>query len=259
MENLSFAFPEKSEEERENIAAKFYRNFIDHWIETIKMMSISKTTLNKMVTGNYEILHQLFPKGKAVQANFGHFFNWEYSALHIAYNQPYTVLSVYYPQRSKIADRLIKYIRGRFGNPVIPSTNMARAILPWRKKQYLLGLGADQGTPFVESAYWLYFLNRPAGFVKGPEKFARGQKIPVVMVTTTKPRRGHYHFDFYLLAEDPGSLPDGELIREYVRRLEENIRLQPEIYLWSHRRWKRGWKAEYENLWVDKAPPPSAR
>ncbi|MGZ5191990.1 MAG: lysophospholipid acyltransferase family protein, partial [Flavisolibacter sp.] len=91
MENLSFAFPEKSETERQEIADKFYRNFMDNWIETVKLISISRTTLNKRATGNYDVLHQLFPKGKAVQADFGHFFNWELMALHTVINQPYTL------------------------------------------------------------------------------------------------------------------------------------------------------------------------
>ena len=46
-------------------------------------------------------------------------------------------------------------------------------------------------------------------------------------------------------------------MREYVRHLEENIRLQPEIYLWSHKRWKHAWKKEYEKLWVDVKPFPA--
>ena len=134
---------------------------------------------------------------------------------------------------------------------------MAKAIIPWRKKQYLLALGADQSPAQPDGGYWLYFLNQPTVFLKGPEKFARGQNIPVVMMTTTRPKRGRYYFDYFLLAEDPKSLPDGELIRRYVLHLEENIRLQPEIYLWSHRRWKHTWKPEYKNLWVDVVPPPS--
>jgi KDO2-lipid IV(A) lauroyltransferase len=152
----------------------------------------------------------------------------------------------------------MKQIRGRWGNPLLPSNDMARAIIPWRKKQYLVALGADQSTPFVDHAYWLYFLNRPAAFVKGPEKFARGQNIPVVMMTTTKPKRGYYHYEYFLLAEDPKTLPEGELIRRYVAHLENNVRLQPEIYLWSHRRWKRAWQPAYEELWVDKKPSPTA-
>jgi KDO2-lipid IV(A) lauroyltransferase len=133
---------------------------------------------------------------------------------------------------------------------------MARAIIPWRKKQYLLALGADQSPPLGEVAYWLYFLNRPTAFLKGPEKFARVQNAPVVMLTTTRPRRGYYHFEYFLMADNPKNLPDGELMRLYVKHLEENIRLQPEIYLWSHRRWKRTWKPEYSELWVDEKPLP---
>jgi KDO2-lipid IV(A) lauroyltransferase len=153
-------------------------------------------------------------------------------------------------------NRLILYIRGRWGNPLLPSSDMARAIIPWRKKQYLIALGADQRPVTPDNAYWLNFLNKPAPFVKGPEKFARGQRIPVVMMTTTRKKRGHYHFDYFLLADNPRDLPEGELIRQYVRHLEENIRLQPELYLWTHKRWKHAWKDEYRELWVDNSPPP---
>ncbi len=258
MTNLRYAFPEKTEEDLKSIAKKFYRNFIDNWIETIKLISISKQSLNKRISGNFEVFHQLYNSGKAVQVNLGHFFNWEIMTLHTGINQPYTFLTVYLPQSNKIMNRLILYVRSRWGNPQLPSTDMARAIIPWRKKQYLLALGSDQ-SPAPESGYWLNFMNRPAPFVKGSEKFARIQGVPVVMMTTTKPKRGHYHFDYFMLAEDPKALPDGELMRQYVRHLEENIRLQPELYLWSHRRWKHNWKDEYHALWVDEEAMPAAK
>jgi len=259
MSNLRHAFPEKNEKELKTIARKFYRNFIDNWIETIKLISISKQALNKRTTGNFEVFHQLFSSGKSVQANLGHFFNWEILTLHTGINQPYTFLTVYLPQSSKIMNRLILYIRSRWGNPQLPSTDMARAIIPWRKKQYLLALGSDQRPASPENGYWLYFMHRPAVFVKGSEKFARIQNVPVVMMTTTKPKRGHYHYEYFMLAEDPKALTDGELMRQYVRHLEENIQLQPELYLWSHRRWKHEWKDEYKDLWVDEEVMPSAK
>lgn len=258
MGNLRGSFPEKTEAELKEIARKFYVNFIDNWIETIKLLSISKKKLNKRISGNFEVFGQLYQTGKAVQANLGHFFNWEIMTLHAGINQPYTFLTVYLPQSSRIMNRLLLRVRARWGNPQLQSTNIARDIIPWRKKKYLLALGADQSPANPEDGYWLYFLNRPTVFLKGPEKFARIQNIPVVMMLTTRPRRGHYHFNYFLLAEDPKSLPDGELIRRYVQHLEENIRLQPDLYLWSHKRWKHSWKPEYKNLWVDTAPfPPS--
>ena len=259
MANLLQAFPTKPETERIAIAKKFYRNFTDNWTETLKLLSMSKQAMNKRVTGNFEVFHQLYATGKAVQVNLGHFFNWEIMTLHAGINQPYTFLTVYLPQSNKIMNRLVLYVRGRWGNPLLPSLDMARAIIPWRKKQYLLALGADQRPAFPDNAYWLNFLNKPAGFVKGPEKFARGQGIPVVMMTTTRKKRGHYHFDYFLLCHDPKTLPEGELIRQYVRHVEENIRLQPDLYLWSHKRWKHPWKPEYEKLWVDNVASPTSK
>lgn len=259
MANLVQAFPDKTDQERKAIAKKFYRNFVDNWTETLKLLSISKRALNKRITANFEVFHQLYATGKSVQVNLGHFFNWEFMTVHAGINQPYTFLTVYLPQSNKIMNRLVLYVRGRWGNPLLSSSDMARAIIPWRKKQYLLALGADQRPIAPDNSYWLNFLNKPAGFVKGPEKYARGQGIPVVMMNTTKVKRGHYHFEYFLLADNPKSLPEGELIRTYVRHLEENIRLQPDLYLWSHKRWKHPWKPEYEKMWVDHEAPPTSK
>lgn len=255
--NLKNAFPEKTDNERKEIARKFYRNFCDNWIETIKLLSISKKAMNKRISGNFEVFEQLHQTGQSVQANLGHFFNWEIMTLHAGINQPYTFLTVYLPQSNKIMNRLIQHLRSRWGNPQIPSTEMARSIMPWRKKQFLIALGADQ-SPLPENAYWLYFMNQPTGFAKGPEKNARALNLAVVMLTTTRKKRGHYHFDYFLLSDQPKALPDGELMRKYVMHLEENIRLQPELYLWSHRRWKHSWKQEYKSMWVDEKAPPIA-
>ncbi len=52
MKNLSIAFPEKSETERIQIAKKFYHNLIDTFVETIKMISASKSMYNKRFKGN---------------------------------------------------------------------------------------------------------------------------------------------------------------------------------------------------------------
>jgi len=256
MENLRNSLPKKTDAELKLIARKFYMNFVDNWVETIKLLSITKQNLNKRVSGNFEIFYQLHAQGKSLQLNLGHFFNWEIMTLYTGINQPYTFLTVYLPQSSRIMNKLLLRLRARWGNPQLESTNMAKAIIPWRKKKYVLALGADQSPAHPEGGYWLYFMNRPTAFLKGPEKFARIQNIPVVMMTTTRPRRGHYYFDYFLLAEDPKILADGELIRRYVQHLEQNIDLQPDLYLWSHRRWKHAWRAEFEKLWVDIVPPP---
>ena len=71
MQNLRNSFPEKTEAERKRIARKFYRNLIDNWIETIKLMSISKKALNKRISGNLDIFKELHASGRSVQVNLG--------------------------------------------------------------------------------------------------------------------------------------------------------------------------------------------
>src|SRR3954469_22912547 len=63
LNNLRIAFPEKTETERKAIARKFYQYFTDTFIETLKMISISKRQLLKRNTSNYEILDELVEKG----------------------------------------------------------------------------------------------------------------------------------------------------------------------------------------------------
>ena len=47
MGNLAIAFPEKSLTEREVIASAFYKNFVDTFIETIKLLSMSDAEFDK--------------------------------------------------------------------------------------------------------------------------------------------------------------------------------------------------------------------
>ncbi len=255
-DNLLHAFPERTAEERKQIAKKFYRNFCDNWIETIKLISVSKESFRRRLSGDNSIFSELHATGKAIQGNYGHFFNWEILNLYTGVSQPYKVVGIYFPQKSAIMNRLMLHIRAKWDNVMISLPDMARGIIPWRKKQYLIALIGDQSPAQPAASYWLNFMNRPTCFVKGPEKYAKGQNLSVTITVTKKIKRGYYHFDSFLLAENTASLPEGELMRRYIKHLENNIRLQPELYLWSHRRWKHEWKPEYADLWVDDAPLP---
>ncbi|HMI61647.1 MAG TPA: hypothetical protein VK518_12075, partial [Puia sp.] len=74
---------------------------------------------------------------------------------------------------------------------------------------------------------------------------------PAVFAQIYKTKRGHYRSKLTTLADHPATLPEGELTRRYRRVLEETIREQPEVYLWSHKRWKIPWKDEYQKMWID--------
>lgn len=245
MKNLDIAFPEKTLDEKKKIAAKFYLNFTDTFIETIKLLSASNAFIKRHYTGNNEIFESLHASGKKCQVQLGHNFNWELANVGMPLYAPYMLLTVYMPVNNKAVDRLFKKIRTRTGAILLPATKMSTAIVPYRNEQYMLALVADQNPGVPANGYWVNFFGRPTPFVKGPEKGARANDAAVVFVQFTKKKRGYYQAHFELATDDPNSLPETALTRTYVRYLEDVIRAHPEMWLWSHRRWKHEWKPEY--------------
>ena len=53
-----------------------------------------------------------------------------------------------------------------------------------------------------------------------------------------KPKRGYYNIYCKTLHDSPADTKDHELTEMHVRALEEDIKRKPELWLWSHRRWK---------------------
>jgi KDO2-lipid IV(A) lauroyltransferase len=127
---------------------------------------------------------------------------------------------------------------------------MRKAMLPYRDMRYMIALVADQAPGNPANAYWLNFFGRPTPLVRGPERGARAGNIPALFAEIFKVKRGYYRARIVLGTEKPLELPEGELTRQYVHFLENCIIRNPSMYLWSHRRWKYGWKEEYRNLWI---------
>lgn len=246
--NLLQAFPEKTEQERKKIAKKFYRNFTDTFIETIKMISASESYILKRVQGNWEVINRYYDSGRSIQLLLGHNFNWEWANVTTAKNLKYLFLGVYMPLNSKIMDRLMYKLRAKNGTKLLPATKMQEAMLPYRDLQYVLALVADQNPGRPAHAWWFNFFGKPVPFVKGPEKGAKAKNTIVIFAFIHKLGRGHYEMVFFVAEENPAALPEKELTGRYVRYLENVIREYPEMWLWSHRRWKYEWKPEYGKI-----------
>jgi KDO2-lipid IV(A) lauroyltransferase len=183
--------------------------------------------------------------------HLGHTFNWEWGQIVLTALTKYKILVVYMPIGNKVFEKLFYRLRTRSGNVFLPASNMREAIVQYSSTQYLLGLVADQNPGSLHNAYWIDFMGRPTAFASGPEKGARSGHLPVVFAAIEKPRRGHYHATIKLACLDASRLPEGELTREYVRYLESLIRRRPDMWLWSHRRWKHAWKEEYQSMRID--------
>jgi Kdo2-lipid IVA lauroyltransferase/acyltransferase len=250
--NLMTAFPEKTEAWRKSVAKQFYRNFVDNFIETLKLLSVSPAWIReRFIVDNPEILEDFYDSGRKCQIHLGHTFNWEIANAGMPLYTRYDFLVAYMPIENKALDRLFLHLRSRTGSILLPATRLQRAMLPYRYRQYMLTLVADQAPPQADNAYWLNFFGRPTAFVRGPERGARAGDIPAFFARFYRTRRGYYRIEFILLSNHPRQLPEGELTRRYARLMEEAIRQDPALWLWSHKRWKSQWKEEFSTLWFD--------
>lgn len=251
MDNLKKAFPEKSDKEIRRIAKRFYLNFTDTFIETIKMLSMTKRQFSRMVEMDLTDLLTLEASGKSIQLHGGHQFNWELANWKMAMELKIPVIGVYMKIKNKIFDRIFYNMRAKHGTVLVSTKEFKNRMHVLLKDQYAIGLAADQNPGKPDQSYWLHYFNRPAPFVTGPDKSAIKNKNAVVFMRMIKVRRGRYRLETVVLTNGEQILKDGELTLRYRDLLEDTIRQQPDNYLWSHRRWKWEYKQEFEALWID--------
>ncbi len=239
-ENLNYAFPEKTEKEKNRIANKFYRHFTDLMMESLKLNTISKKQINKRLKfEGIELINDYYRQGKGIIMLAMHHNNWEWCSSMMT-RIKHQGFMIYNPIRGNQAmEKFLLHSRERWGGKCLPVHLSARVTLEFHQKKIPTGiwLGADQ-TPPATSKFWTMFLNREAPFFSGPEKIASKTNQPVFFQHVTKIKRGHYIARFIPLIEKPAEMDQKEILLTYVAKMEEIIRQEPEYYLWSHRRWK---------------------
>ena len=112
-----------------------------------------------------------------------------------------------------------------------------RGIIGDRKKVTATAFIADQ-TPSPKGAHWMQFLNQDTPVFTGTGKISKKMQYPVVYIGIHRVKRGYYEMRAEKLVENPEELDDLKIVEAFTKRLEEDIIKQPEIWLWTHRRWK---------------------
>ncbi|HWY38746.1 MAG TPA: lysophospholipid acyltransferase family protein [Bacteroidia bacterium] len=240
LENLRRSFPEKSEEELKKIRIKFYRFFCDFVLETLKTLTISRRSMLKRCRLNKDAV-ALFDKYHREKKSFiivmGHYGNWEWAGNTFSLTGLHQLYVIFHPLSNKHFNNLIIKMRTRFGTKLIEMRNTIRDMLSKRNELSATAFIADQ-TPPPESAYWTKFLNQDTPVFWGTEKIARKINYPIVFVNVKRVKRGYYEISAETLVENPAGTAEGQISEMHTRRLEQEIIKQPELWLWSHRRWK---------------------
>jgi len=239
-QNLKNSFPEKTHEELKTIERKFYRYLCDLFLETFKTLTISKKQAVKrcaFTQQTTDLFNKLNDEKKSCIIVMGHYGNWEWAGNTFSLLLKQQLYVIYHPLTNKQFNNLMYKMRTRFGNKLYAMREVMREMIKNRNEINATAFIADQ-TPPPEGAYWTTFLNQDTPVFVGTEKIAQKLNYPIVYVTVSRPKRGHYLVNAEILVNEPKSTKEGEISELHTRRLEEDIKKQPEIWLWSHRRWK---------------------
>lgn len=240
-ENLRNAFPEKSRKELRLTERRFYWHLTEVFIDTIDLTSISRKRLRKRLIFEDEAAHRREVAGTDWIAGLSHYGSWEYFIAYALGDEAgRETIGVYKTLHNRAMDMLYRSIRSRMGMAPVSMSVVLRHVVRNRREgiRMVVGLLADQTPPWFHRDYWYDFFGRPTLFYDGLESMALRFGMPVYFVHIEKVRRAHYRARFELIYDGHEAVAPHEITRRYAERLQEMITKRPELWLWSHRRWK---------------------
>ena len=224
-----------------NVKYRFYKYFVDLYMEVIKMNSVNKNFFIKnFKVNNIKDLNDFYDQGKSVMLMLSHYSGYEW-CISLPYYLKHDVAAVYSPLKNKPVNNFIVKSREKHGISLFSRYSAFRKIFKKEKqgKPTLYGLVADQSPQLSsKNLFWTKFLDQKVPVFTGPEVIAKKYKMPVVYGEMKRVERGSYIINFKLISLDASKEKDHVITKKYLRLIEEQIKIDPSLYLWTHNRFK---------------------
>lgn len=195
----------------------------------------------RMTFKNVDYVNTVLRNGKSIALYLGHYANWEWcSSIPLHLDKNVIGAQIYHKLSNKNMDRLMLDIRERMGAVCVDMHKTARYVteISAEKKISIIGFIADQSPRKKDSRYFLHFLNHNTPVLTGTEKIVKHYGLEAFFLSVKRVKRGYYEAEFIQLHDNPKSLPDFKLTDIYYQMLEKCIIENPELYLWTHKRFR---------------------
>jgi KDO2-lipid IV(A) lauroyltransferase len=122
----------------------------------------------------------------------------------------------------------------------IESKDLVRYVYTHKDEKKVYNVNTDQRPYFASPANLdVDFFGQRVQTMTAAAALARKFGMAVAYLSMRRERRGHYILRYIPICEDASTMDVQQMMQEYYRLLEAEIRQQPENYLWSHKRFKR--------------------
>lgn len=244
--NLSIAFPEKSEQEKAEIAKGTFENLGRVLGEASHFRNMTPERVRGMMDFDLDpeldkLYRSVKTEKRGVLITTAHMGNWELLVLGFAaLYEPISYLAR--PLDNPLIEEMTLKIRTQFGNRPINKTNSVMTAISILKRGGILGILADVNAhPRV--GVFVRFFGVPACTTTGAAMMAiRADALILPAFCVWDKNTGRYKFVHGKLIEPPKTGDRDEDIRitteMFTLEIENAIRAYPDQWLWIHRRWK---------------------
>jgi Kdo2-lipid IVA lauroyltransferase/acyltransferase len=252
LRNLQFALGhELNQEQRQELAQEVFHHFVRFFFEAIAMLLLPLSKLQKkVIVIGAENAEAALKLGKGVLAIVAHAGNWEFTGM-VSGSTYYPFAIVARKHDQPFMDSIIRFLRERGGNTMIPKQRGLKAILTQLKKNQLVGMAIDQNTT-TKGGILVDFFGHRARTTPIAAILARRFGTPVLPVLSRRLPDGRHLMQIspplpMVITADPEAD-----IRRHVQlqndTVEAWVRVSPEQWLWLHKRWKNQYPELYKNL-----------
>ncbi|MEW6557670.1 MAG: lysophospholipid acyltransferase family protein [Elusimicrobiota bacterium] len=242
IKNLTFAFPNKNQNEILEIARRTYQYF---GMSMIELLSFPKLQLKKFADKNidYEGLEYLDEIANQKQGTVliaGHFGSWELMGA-VLCQKGYPIDFLVGKQHNNYADNLLNFYRRLKGIGIIPLNLALKGVLRAISKGRFVAMLSDQDAGKRDGVF-VNFFGRDASTPKGPAVFALRTETPIYMGFCIR-QQPFYRHKIKFVKVDYKKTDNSEqdihlLTTKYTQVLEGFIKKYPEQWFWFHKRWK---------------------
>ena len=235
--NLKKAFPDISLDHLNRITKMMWNNYGRVFAEYMFIKEFREDRSNKkIIIEGQEILEDIKKKNKSVVFISGHLSNFELMAMHIE-KSGIKLSAIYRPLNNIFLNKIMERIRKKYicKYQIKKGIGGMKKLMHLKKLNYSTALMIDQR---VSQGIRSDFFNQKALTTTIPAQLVKKFKIPIVPIFIERIN----NVNFKIVIKNPITFDNEETTKTITDKLnlvlEKMISYKPELWIWSHNRWK---------------------
>ncbi|AEB09365.1 lysophospholipid acyltransferase family protein [Desulfobacca acetoxidans] len=252
LRNLEFALGrELTDKQREGLAQAVFDHFIRIFFEAIALLLFPASHIRRrVVVIGQEHAEAALKQGKGIIAIIAHAGNWEYTALGYGLKN-FPIAIVGREHDHPVMNRIIRFLRERGGNLMIPKRGGFKAIISLLKRNCIIGMAIDQNTS-TRGGMLVDFFGHRVRTTPIAALLSRRLGTPVLPVFSRRLPDGrhlmHIHQPLPMINTSDYEADIEHQVQVQTYAIESWVRRYPDQWLWLHRRWKNRYPELYNDL-----------